>query len=71
LVKKPSSSVRSALVELGKQHLWGSGWDTTLPLVKPGESSSTATEVNPQIVPLIKASGSRVSRILEGSMDMP
>ena len=65
-----SKSVRSALVQLGQQHYWGSGWDDDheAALEVPA-GGGTPGKVTPQIVPLGRASGSRVSRILEGSMD--
>ena len=64
------NGVRSSLVQLGQY--WGSGWDTpssskaqlAVPVGrKDGEAQNTT------IVPLGRASGSRVSKILEGSMD--
>jgi hypothetical protein len=73
-----SRAVRSSLVHLGSY--WGSGWDDpnnsknsaaatsmAVPLGRsdPGEQPLSTTLV----VPLGRASGSRVSRILEGSMD--
>ena len=78
----PALQVRSALVSLG-QHYWGSGWDehssneeaseaasaNLTNLVVPQGRTGTDTSIQPQIVPLGRASGSRVSRILEGSMD--
>ena len=65
-----SKSVRSALVQLGQQHYWGSGWDDDPePALEVPPGGGTPGEVTPQIVPLGRASGSRVSRILEGSMD--
>ena len=59
--------VRSSLVDLGqKAQYWGSGWDAA-PQVPVG---LTRTEQQaPVVVPLGRASNSRVSRILEGSMD--
>jgi hypothetical protein len=62
--------VRSSLVQLGQY--WGSGWDAdpkdktpklSVPLGRTEGENSTA------VVPVGRASGSRVSRILEGSMD--
>jgi len=79
----PALQVRSALVSLG-QHYWGSGWDEHQSNEKASETAASAnltnlvvpqgragadTSIQPQIVPLGRASGSRVSRILEGSMD--
>lgn len=72
-----SRSVRSSLVQLGSY--WGSGWDDpsnsklsdkaslAVPLGRSdvGEQAPSSALV----VPLGRASGSRVSRILEGSMD--
>lgn len=62
--------VRSSLVQLGQY--WGSGWDAdskdktsklSVPLGRTEGENLTA------VVPVGRASGSRVSRILEGSMD--
>jgi hypothetical protein len=39
--------------------------------VAPSPSAAAAASAAAQIVPLGRASGSRVSRILEGSMDVP
>jgi hypothetical protein len=65
-----SKSVRSSLVQLG--NYWGSGWDApdidkslTVPLGRTSNEASSSDLV----IPLGRASGSRVSRILEGSMD--
>ena len=66
-----SQSVRSSLVQLGSY--WGSGWDApdvdasrAVPL---GRNSSNDGSSSDLVIPLVRASGSRVSRILEGSMD--
>lgn len=66
-----SHGVRSSLVQLGSY--WGSGWDTetaNTQLVVPlgRRDQQQQTEARP-IIPLGRASGSRVSRILEGSLD--
>ena len=71
-----SRTVRSSLVQLGSY--WGSGWDDpsnnnktdknlAVPLGRsdPSEQQGTTSLV----VPVRSASGSRVSRILEGSLD--
>lgn len=63
--------VRSSLVDLGgtsKPHTyWGSGWDAT-PKVPVGRIE-TDEKITAAVIPLARASNSRVSRILEGSMD--
>mmetsp|Transcript_5168 Transcript_5168/g.6009 ORF Transcript_5168/g.6009 Transcript_5168/m.6009 type:complete len:384 (+) Transcript_5168:24-1175(+) len=63
--------VRSSLVELGSsnksQAYWGSGWDIT-PKVPSGRVELDE-KINATVVPLGRPSHSRVSRILEGSMD--
>jgi hypothetical protein len=76
----PTLKVRSALVQLG-QHAgstyWGSGWNVpenekrqASELAVPiGRSSEAGGPAPQQIVPLGRASGHPVSRILEGSMD--
>eukprot|EP00536_Pseudo-nitzschia_multiseries_P000415 jgi/Psemu1/321592/estExt_fgenesh1_pg.C_50056 len=70
-----SQGVRTSLVRLGNSY-WGSGWDQTsssasaiaVPMGrKMKDPASTAVE--DPIVPMSRASGSRVSRVLEGSMD--
>lgn len=59
--------VRSSLVDLGqKAQYWGSGWDGA-PQVPVGLTQ--ADQQASVVVPLGRASNSRVSRILEGSMD--
>jgi len=69
--------VRSSLVKLGQDGgYWGSEWDknastaseTTGTLAVPFGRGRTAPP-RPAVEPLTKASGSRVSRILEGSLD--
>jgi len=81
----PALQVRSALVSLEGQRqqrdsYWGSGWDAVSSsspddaaarrlAVPLGAGAGTVGDVQPQIVPLARASGTRVSRILEGSMD--
>ena len=66
-----SKSVRSSLVQLGSY--WGSGWDApdvdTSRAVPLGRNSSNEGPSSDLVIPLVRASGSRVSRILEGSMD--
>jgi hypothetical protein len=66
-----STSLRSTLVGLGEY--WGSRAEEDAPLqqvrVLPGRTAVPSTAGAPSIVPLGRASGSRVSRILEGSMD--
>lgn len=68
-------NVRSALVQLGEQQAgsyWGSGWEAPAPpelAVPTGRSSEAGGPAPRQIVPLNRASGHPVSRILEGSMD--
>jgi hypothetical protein len=76
----PTLKVRSALVQLG-QHAgstyWGSGWDVPASekrqaselAVPVGRSAEAGGPAPQQIVPLGRASGHPVSRILEGSMD--
>jgi len=62
--------VRSSLVDLesNKPHsYWGSGWDVA-PKVPVGRIELDE-KTNATVVPLGRASNSRVSRILEGSMD--
>jgi len=77
-----SQGVRSSLARTNQNYYWGSGWDQASKLAVPmgrrtnangsgntnvsGGATSTA-EV--PIIPVNRASGSRVSRILEGSMD--
>jgi len=68
--------LRSALVQLGTSY-WGSSADASaepasnVPAGRGSAESAVATPASVQlpIVPLGRASGSRVSRILEGSMD--
>ncbi|KAL3934187.1 MAG: hypothetical protein SGBAC_010042 [Bacillariaceae sp.] len=63
-----SHEVRSSLVQLGSY--WGSGWDgepNTKLAVPVGRVE--AQPASSSIVPLGRASGSRISRILEGSLD--
>jgi len=69
--------VRSSLVKLGQDGgYWGSEWDknaataskTTDTLAVPFGRGRDA-QPRPAVEPLTKASGSRVSRILEGSLD--
>lgn len=63
--------VRSSLVQLDQEQrpqYWGT--IQSGPVVKAGwTEKEQAGQVQPQIVPLGRASGSRVSRILEGSME--
>jgi hypothetical protein len=70
-----SKEVRSSLVQLSQY--WGSGWDDSAPAPKGSgatvpmgrtEAVSSGPADDP-IKPMSKPSGSRVSRILEGSMD--
>ncbi|VEU41448.1 unnamed protein product [Pseudo-nitzschia multistriata] len=80
-----SRGVRTSLVQLGSghSHYWGSGWDEAAPKGqrpasasaiavpmgrKPAASGNTVPLGEP-ILPMSRASGSRVSRVLEGSMD--
>jgi hypothetical protein len=72
------SNVRSALVQLDHHHHhhWGSGWDVQESAtafapygVPSGRSEGGTSSSQPHIVPLGRASISRVSRILEGSLD--
>jgi hypothetical protein len=69
---EPLTNVRSALIQLGRHQYWGSGWDETLrnvgDLAVPSGPAEAGTASQP-IVPLGRASGSRVARILEGSME--
>lgn len=73
----PALKVRSALVHLGQQDsYWGSGWEAEpgpkqpkKKLAVPQGRVSGDDGAQPPIMPLGRASGSRVSRILEGSMD--
>mmetsp|Transcript_25153 Transcript_25153/g.25508 ORF Transcript_25153/g.25508 Transcript_25153/m.25508 type:complete len:248 (+) Transcript_25153:85-828(+) len=76
-----SQGVRSSLVRMDQNNYWGSGWDQTSTLAVPmgrrmnavggntnlSGGATAAAEV--PIIPLNRASGSTVSRILEGSMD--
>ena len=73
------NSVRSSLVQLGKY--WGSGWENNatssssskkqvaVPIGRALRGEADGGKVPPAIVPLGRASGSRVSKILEGSME--
>jgi len=67
----PTLSIRSALVQLGPY--WGSLSNSTSSdddaVVPAGRPPAAAPAVASSIVPLARASGSLVSRILEGSMD--
>jgi hypothetical protein len=73
-VMDPALKVRSALISLDKNDYWGSAWQETTHtdnvVVPPGRPERTPT-VQLVIEPLAKASGSRVSKILEGSMEPP
>lgn len=62
--------VRSSLVKM-EQHYWGSGWDAPAPSIKVplGRTKTEGSTPPTVVVPLVRASGSRMSRILEGSMD--
>lgn len=65
-----SKSVRSSLVQLG--NYWGSGWDSVdadKSLAVPLGRNANEVASSNLVIPLGRASGSRVSRILEGSMD--
>mmetsp|Transcript_33661 Transcript_33661/g.79387 ORF Transcript_33661/g.79387 Transcript_33661/m.79387 type:complete len:571 (-) Transcript_33661:69-1781(-) len=74
-----SQGVRTSLVRLGNSY-WGSGWDRASSMAStiavpmgrkvngPTSAGGTAVLEDP-IVPMGRASGSRVSRVLEGSMD--
>lgn len=78
-----SKVVRSSLIRLGNNSYWGSGWDnnpsSSTSLAVPmgrkvgkdsgGGSSGGRVAPDDPIVPMNRASGSRVSRVLEGSMD--
>lgn len=72
-----SRSVRSALVSTFKNtnasSYWGSSWATTKTkgesIHVPAGRPSAMEAASASIVPITRASGSRVSRILEGSMD--
>jgi hypothetical protein len=70
-IQASSPSIRSTLVGLGEY--WGSRSEDDASLqqvrVLPGRSTVPVTVGAPSIVPLGRASGSRVSRILEGSAD--
>lgn len=66
--------VRSSLVDLGQHQYWGTGWDSDkkddqAPAVPMGRLAAGNSGGSAVVVPLGRASGSRVSRILEGSMD--
>jgi hypothetical protein len=76
-----SLGVRSSLVRMGQNSYWGSGWEQASTMAVPmgrrtneggGNTNvpggATAIAEVP-IIPMNRASGSRVSRILEGSMD--
>ena len=80
-----SKGVRSSLIRMGKNSYWGSGWDKASPstttsatstlsvpmgrkVVDPSASGGKSAPEDP-IIPMSRASGSRVSRVLEGSMD--
>eukprot|EP00934_Nitzschia_sp_Nitz4_P003609 Nitzschia sp. Nitz4//scaffold1_size375055//59402//60610//NITZ4_000224-RA/size375055-processed-gene-0.305-mRNA-1//1//CDS//3329540889//3599//frame0 len=70
-------AVRSSLVAMGQY--WGSQWDapaskkteTNLSVPQGRGESGDQPGSSAVVVPLGRASGSRVSRILEGSMDAP
>jgi hypothetical protein len=69
-----TTSVRDSLVQMHGFY-WGSGWDNdkAAPRVLPGRAATEAPAdkmPTATVVPLGRASGSRVSRILEGSMDL-
>jgi hypothetical protein len=78
-----SRGVRSSLIRLGNNSYWGSGWDKASSSVssaptlavpmgrKVGGASASGGKTAPDdpIIPMSRASGSRVSRVLEGSMD--
>jgi hypothetical protein len=76
-----SLGVRSSLVRMGQNSYWGSGWEQASTMAVPMgrrtnegggninvPGGATAIAEVP-IIPMNRASGSRVSRILEGSMD--
>ena len=83
-ITEGSHKVRSSLVQLESSY-WGSGWNdssskattTSNPILAVplgrrdggGEQQQQQQQQKSTIVPLGRASGSRVSRILEGSMD--
>ena len=75
-----SRGIQSSLIRLGSNGYWGSGWDKAssstnrlaVPMGRKIVTPSTpGGKVAPEdpIVPMSRASGSRVSRVLEGSMD--
>ena len=76
-----SLGVRSSLVRMGQNSYWGSGWEQAstmaVPMGRRTNDGSGNTNVpggataiaEVPIIPMNRASGSRVSRILEGSMD--
>ena len=82
---QPVVEVRSALINLGmRDSYWGSGWDrddeepieqiavplgSTATSASESEKGKNKSSVKPQIQPLSGPSLSRVSRILEGSME--
>ena len=62
--------VRASVVHLGQHQYWGSDWENDKMAVGvPKGRNASAAEPSAVVVPLGRASGSRVSRILEGSMD--
>lgn len=74
-----SRGIQSSLIRLGTNGYWGSGWDKAssanrlaVPMgrkiVAPSAPGGKIAPEDP-IVPMSRASGSRVSRVLEGSMD--
>jgi hypothetical protein len=81
--KDPTLSIRSALLAMDKNDYWGSSWQRQqqrddvdsihVPVGRIDASNSAATTTTSSssqiIVPLGRASGSRVSKILEGSME--
>jgi len=79
-----SRGIRSSLIRLGNNNTsyWGSGWDQSsssstqtlaVPMGRkvaaPKSSGGQASAPEDPIVPMGRASGSRISRVLEGSMD--
>ncbi|GKZ00912.1 hypothetical protein MPSEU_001042700 [Mayamaea pseudoterrestris] len=67
----PTLQVRSALVSLDRNEYWGSTWQQRLQdgVTVPAGRSDQPLVVEPLVVPLLKPSGTRISKILEGSME--
>ena len=71
-----SRGIQSSLIRLGTSSYWGSGWDGSssaqalaVPMGRKVAPASGGGKSDDPIIPMSRASGSRVSRVLEGSMD--